>query len=114
MERKPNLKPFIGHNLYSIVPNQARKVESFFQQWMALPEAHKVVKTELDKIDTDLGQEYSSTVVEGVKSLVTQLSIEESQPAIDLQLEDVDVPPKSPRRRRRTSESGLTLFFVTF
>lgn len=106
-----------SNRIYSLVPNPAKKVETFFQQWISLPEAQMVVKQELEKIDPNLANSFQSEVIDGMKSLVSALSIEDESSAIAIEeaTEVGQFPPRSPKRvRRKTTEDQLDLDLIPF
>jgi hypothetical protein len=93
-----------------IVPNQSRKMDSLFQQWLSLSETQNFVFQEVESIDQALGREYEQTVLKEIKTLVEQISdmsVELSEQKIFVNTNsDSLVPPRSPRRRR-PSGSGI-------
>jgi hypothetical protein len=107
----------LGSSPLSITPNQARKMDTLFQQWLSLPESQMFMRQELDSIDHKLGEEYHNIVLNGIKSLVEQISdmsvdLSDSKQTmlIDLAPDTTLVPPRSPNRRRKPSGSGKITF----
>jgi hypothetical protein len=106
----------IGPFPITIVPNQSRKMDTLFQQWLSLSETQNVLFKEVEAIDQALGLEYQQTVLKEIKNLVEQISdmsVDLSEQRIGLISTEVNnenlVPPRSPRRRR-PSGSGMVRF----
>lgn len=73
----PHHKPATIPSPQSLIPNQQRKIETYFHHWMLLEETQQLLKSELEQIDSHLAQEFEHQS-EGVKELVSKVQLHSS------------------------------------